>query len=271
MYRVIFLTLNFTMQSTLKADPKKEIHVALIMDGNGRWATRRGMPRTAGHKAGVDAVRNTVEAASKLGIGHLTLYAFSADNWQRPTAEVRALMQLLRRHLPAEAERCLENDIRLSMIGRRDRFSASVRKVMEDAEARTMGCQSLHVRLALDYSARDAMVEAARLLATHQPVTRELFARAMAKAYHTDENVPEVDLLIRTGGEQRLSDFLLWECAYAELYFTPCLWPDFDEAALCAALHDFQQRERRFGRVPAAPLKKNGHTSITFASLLKDL
>ena len=224
------------------------------MDGNGRWATARGLSRTAGHRAGVEAVRRVVEAAPTLGIGVLTLYAFSSDNWQRPPGEVRALMHLLRRSLPAEAERCRRHDVRLSIIGRRDRLPAAVLRAIDEAEARTAEGRTLHVRLALDYSARDAIVQAARLLPDDRPIDRDTFACALARAYHADGPAPDVDLLIRTGGEQRLSDFLLWECAYAELYFTDCRWPDFDEAALAAAMDAFRRRERRFGKVPEKPL-----------------
>ena len=225
------------------------------MDGNGRWAQARGLPRTAGHRAGVDALRTTVETAPRLGIGTLTLYAFSSDNWRRPAAEVRALMQLLRTHLPAEAERCHGNDIRLTVIGRRDRLAASVRRAVESAEARTAGGERLNVRIALDYSARDAIVRAAHLLAANGPATRDAsgrdaFARALGQACHADDPAPDVDLLIRTGGEQRLSDFLLWECAYAELSFTDILWPEFDPAALGDAVDAFHRRERRFGGLP---------------------
>ena len=236
------------MQSTLNTKSSTGPHVALIMDGNGRWAMARGLSRTAGHRAGVEAVRRVVEAALSLGVGVLTLYAFSSDNWRRPPAEVRALMQLVRLHLPAEAERCWEHGIHLSVIGRRDRLPDSVRRVVEAAEARTAGGRVLHVRLALDYSARDAIVQAAGLLLPGQPFNREAFVRALAVAYHADD-APDVDLLIRTGGEQRLSDFLLWECAYAELYFTDVRWPDFGEAELATALDAFHGRERRFGQV----------------------
>ena len=225
------------------------MHVAVIMDGNGRWAAARGLGRTAGHRAGVEATRRVVEAAASLDVGVLTLYAFSSDNWQRPPAEVRALLQLLRLHLPAEAERCRQHGVRLSIIGRRDRLPAAVRLAVDQAEARTVGGTTLHLRLALDYSSRDAIVHAAHLLPPGQQVSRTAFARALAQAYHTDGTTPDVDLLIRTGGEQRLSDFLLWECAYAELYFTECFWPDFDEAELAAAIDAFHRRERRFGRL----------------------
>ena len=219
--------------------------MAVIMDGNGRWAAVRGLPRTAGHTAGVRALRRLVEAAAPTDIHTLTLYAFSSDNWRRPRAEVSALMRLVTARLPVEAARCREQDIRLSVIGRRDRLPVEVLAAMRRAEAHTRKGQALHVRLALDYSAREAMTRAAR----HRPTCPDSFARALAEAYHTDTPVPDVDLLIRTGGEQRLSDFLLWECAYAELYFTPCRWPDFDGAALATALQAFRNRQRRYGRV----------------------
>lgn len=251
------LAANRTVSTTPSASG---LHVAVIMDGNGRWAQSRGLPRTVGHRAGVDALRTTVEAAPRLGIGTLTLYAFSSDNWRRPVAEVRALMQLLRTHLPAEAERCRENGIRLSVIGRRDRFAPSVRKAIESAETRTAGGDRLNVRIALDYSARDAIVRAAHLLAANGPAERDAsgsdasgrdaFAHALGQACHADDPAPDVDLLIRTGGEQRLSDFLLWECAYAELSFTGVLWPDFDATALGDAVGAFHRRERRFGGLP---------------------
>ena len=238
------------MQSALNNHSPKGWHVGVIMDGNGRWATARGLSRTAGHRAGVETVRRLVETAPAHGIGTLTLYAFSSDNWQRPLAEVRALMHLLRLHLPAEAARCRRHGVRLSVIGRRDRLPATVLRAIDAAEALTAEGRVLHVRLALDYSARDAIVQAVRLLRADPSITRETFAQALARAYHAAYTVPDVDLIIRTGGEQRLSDFLLWECAYAELYFTDCHWPDFDEDALAAAIDTFHRRERRFGQVP---------------------
>lgn len=248
--------MHFTMQSTLNTSNNKQYHVGIIMDGNGRWASALGLARTAGHRAGVEAVRRIVEAAPACDIGTLTLYAFSSDNWQRPRAEVRTLMRLLCQHLPVEAERCCRHDIRLSVIGRRDRLSTPVLQTIEEAESRTATGDRMHLRLAIDYSARDALVEAARLLSRHQPANRATFAQALAQAYHADSPAPDVDLLIRTSGEQRLSDFLLWECAYAELYFTDCQWPDFDAAALNKAMKAFHCRKRRFGRV-ATPTKSS--------------
>ena len=225
------------------------MHVAIIMDGNGRWAQARGLPRTAGHHAGVKAVRRTVEAAAERPIHTLTVYAFSSDNWGRPAQEVRALMHLLTTKLPSEATRCAEEDIRLSVFGRRDRLPAAVLSAIADAEDRTRHGRRLHVRLALDYSAREALERAADHVANFG--SNGGFIHALAAAYNAAEPVPDVDLLIRTGGEQRLSDFLLWECAYAELHFTNRPWPDFGAQDLDEALSSYAKRQRRFGRVPA--------------------
>jgi undecaprenyl diphosphate synthase len=201
-------------------------HTAIIMDGNGRWARARGLPRTAGHRAGATAVRRVIETAPSLGITALTLYAFSADNWQRPRTEVQTLMRLFRIYLRDETARCIEQGVRLEVIGRRDRLSHALRAAIADVERATAHGRTLHLRLAIDYSSREAIERG-------------------------DAAIPDVDLLIRTGGEQRLSDFLLRECAYAELYFTQCAWPDFDTAALAAAVAEFGQRQRRFGGLTA--------------------
>ena len=218
------------------------------MDGNGRWASARGMPRTTGHRAGVRTARRIVEAATSEGVGTLTLYAFSSDNWSRPTPEVRALMRLLSRSLLIESKRCLENNVRLSVIGRRDRVPPALLRAIQESEAMTAHGQRLHLRIAIDYSSRDAMLHAAELL-QGQPATRERYSELLAQAIHDTTRSPDVDLLIRTGGEQRLSDFLLWECAYAELYFTRTMWPDFGETEFLGALRAFEERDRRFGRV----------------------
>ena len=225
-------------------------HVAIIMDGNGRWAASRRLPRPAGHRAGVRALRKVVEAAAGLDIATLTLYAFSSDNWQRPESEVRALMYLITTQLPMEAERCAREGIRMSVIGRRDRLPPDVISAINSAEALTVDGAALHVRLALDYSSRDALATAAGLV--NNGSCRRTFSQALAQAYHAESPVPDVDLLIRTGGEQRLSDFLLWECAYAELYFTSCRWPDFNGEQLEEALRSFRKRQRRYGRVLCA-------------------
>ena len=228
------------------------LHVAIIMDGNGRWANARGRPRTAGHIAGARVVRKIVEAAPDCGIGMLTLYAFSADNWARPSREVALLMRLFRRYLVSETERCVTNDVRMRIIGRRDRIPSELLRAINAAEEATKHGTRLDLRIAVDYSARDAMVRAAQSLQGVRDVTREDLSRAMCDVYHWTGEYRDVDLLIRTGGEQRLSDFLLWECAYAELYFTDRRWPDFTAADLQHAVSEFNSRERRFGAVPAA-------------------
>jgi undecaprenyl diphosphate synthase len=228
--------------------PHDSLHVAIIMDGNGRWAARRGLPRTAGHRAGADAVRRVVEAAPALGITTLTLFAFSSDNWRRPRDEVSALMSLLRRYLQAELTRLLDNDVRLTVIGRRDRLPDGLGNAIADAERRSAAGTRLHLRIAIDYSARDAIASAAAAWRLERPPSREEFSRLLAgDAYH------DVDLLVRTSGEKRLSDFLLWEAAYAELCFTDVLWPDFGADDLRAALADFHGRERRFGALSNTP------------------
>jgi len=226
-----------------------ELHVAIIMDGNGRWATARGLPRTAGHAQGAVAVRQIVEAAPALGIRTLSLYAFSSDNWRRPTAEVRALLHLFARHLRSEAPTLAAHDVRLSVIGARHRLPPSLVAAIAGAERRTAGGRALDLRIAIDYSARDAIVRAAARLAPGE-AGRVAFTRRLAEAYGAD-GAPDVDLVVRTGGERRLSDFLLWECAYAELYFTPRAWPDFDAGDLAAAVADFRGRTRRFGGIAA--------------------
>ena len=223
----------------------KALHAAIIMDGNGRWATQRGLPRLAGHHRGVESIRRTAEACPDLGIGTLTLYAFSADNWQRPAEEVGGLMRLLRSYLRNETQRLARTGTRLSVVGRRDRLPAGIPEAIAAAEAATEAGTRLHLRICVDYSARDAIIAAARRLQSEEAVTREDFGALVAGEMHGSP--VEVDLLIRTGGEQRLSDFLLWEAAYAELHFTERMWPDFGEEDLAAAVRDFAARDRRFG------------------------
>ena len=223
------------------------LHVAIIMDGNGRWAHARGLPRIAGHRSGADAVRRTVETAPSLGISVLTLYAFSADNWRRPAREVSALMKLLGRYLVQEGDRCIANGVRLEAIGRRDRLPAALVSLLEETERKTAGGRRLHLRLAIDYSSRQALVDAARALKRDRTVSEESFSQLLG---------PDVDLLIRTSGEQRLSDFLLWECAYAEMVFTRRMWPEFSAEDLSAAVEEFRGRERRFGAVTAADARR---------------
>jgi undecaprenyl diphosphate synthase len=240
------------MQSTFQIGARRAdgLHLAVIMDGNGRWASRRGLPRVAGHREGAKAVRRVVEAAPALGIGTLTLYAFSSDNWGRPSREVAALMRLFRGYLASETARCVENGIRLRIIGRRDRLGDALVRQIEAAEAATAEGGRMTLRIAIDYSARDALLRAAAL-AEGEP-SREAFAALLGRAMGEDEPAPDVDLLVRTGDEQRLSDFLLWECAYAELYFWPRMWPEFGPAALREAVEWFGGRERRFGLVKSA-------------------
>ncbi len=237
-------------QSTLHNSPSSGPHVAIIMDGSGRWAQARGLPRPAGHRAGKEAVRRVVQAAPRLGIGTLTLYAFSSDNWQRPENEVAALMQLFEDFFTSEMSSFLEHGIRLSVIGRRDRLPPTLLGAVEAAEAATASGHTLHLRIALDYSGRDAILGAARRQNGSAAVSLEEFSRLLGKATHDHGHSPDVDLLIRTGGEQRLSDFLLWESAYAELLFTKRMWPDFDAADLEVAVKEFHSRERRVGRIP---------------------
>jgi undecaprenyl diphosphate synthase len=230
------------------------LHVAIIMDGNGRWATRRGLPRIAGHRAGVAALRRVVERASDVGIRCLTVYAFSSDNWRRPHAEVESIFWLLRAFLRLETERLKLRGARLQVIGRRDRLATSVLHEIEKAERATAEGLRLHLRVAIDYSSRDSIaLAAAGTQAAYLHETRsspDEITQALAQTLTAESG--DVDLLIRTGGEKRLSDFLLWESAYAELHFTDRMWPDFDEDDLEAALNEFSRRERRFGAVPSA-------------------
>ncbi len=215
------------------------LHAAIIMDGNGRWAQSRGLSRLAGHRQGVEAIRRIVRAAPGLAISDLTLYAFSSDNWKRPAGESSGILGLIAEFALNDAAELAANRTRLTFIGRRDRLPGLVAAAMLGAEVATVGGKRLHLRVAVDYSSRDSLLEAAQ----SKPRSREDFDRLLT--------VPPVDLLIRTGGEQRLSDFLLWECAYAELCFSPKLWPDMSASDLAAAVADFQRRTRRFGAVPA--------------------
>jgi undecaprenyl diphosphate synthase len=233
---------------------RKGLHVAIIMDGNGRWATRRGLPRMAGHRAGVAAVRRVVEHAPALGIRWLTLYAFSSDNWRRPAHEVESIFWLMRAYLRLETERLRQHGARLEIIGRRDRLPNLLLREISHAEDATAEGSLLHLRIAIDYSSRDsitrAVARATNALPPDQPPSADVLGRMLAQVLTAESG--EVDLLIRTGGEKRLSDFLLWESAYAELLFTDRMWPDFDATDLDAALAEFNRRERRFGGVPAA-------------------
>jgi undecaprenyl diphosphate synthase len=227
-----------------------KLHVGIIMDGNGRWATRRQLSRLRGHEAGVEAIRRVVEAAPKQGVGTLTLYAFSSDNWRRPKTEVSALMALLRFYLANEVESLARNGVRLTVIGRRDRLPDGISDAIARAEAATADGDVLHLRIAVDYSARDAILNAAAQAAGMGNLTREIFSKLVTG----EPALRDVDLVIRTSGEKRLSDFLLWESAYAELHFTERMWPDFEAQDLKEALASFHGRERRFGGLqPVGP------------------
>jgi undecaprenyl diphosphate synthase len=227
--------------------------VAIIMDGNGRWAQARGRAREWGHRRGAEAVRRVVRTAPDLGVRTLTLYAFSSDNWKRPASEVALLMRLFRRYLAREADALAENGVRLEVVGRRDRLTPEIIDAIARAEAATCAGRRMTLRLAVDYSSRHALVEAVRLAAeSGGHVEGGALQALLGRATHGSGPSPDVDLLIRSGGEQRLSDFLLWECAYAELYFTPTMWPDFTGEDLAAALRDYGTRERRFGAVALA-------------------
>ncbi|HZZ36546.1 MAG TPA: polyprenyl diphosphate synthase [Caulobacteraceae bacterium] len=221
-------------------------HVAVSMDGNGRWASRRGLPRTIGHREGVKAVRRIVEAAPQHGVTTLTLFAFAANNWRRPREEVDGLMGLLDAYLRSDAERFIESGARLSLIGRRDRLPPRLVEAIARIERASAG-GDMHLRIAIDYSSREAIVRAATACGSAAPSLDD-FSRLVAGS----DDAGTVDLMIRTGGEKRLSDFLLWECAYAELWFTDTLWPDFSEAEFAEAIADFRRRERRFGAIAAA-------------------
>ena len=236
-------------------------HVAINMDGNGRWALLRGRPREEGHVAGAAAVRRTVEAAPGLGITTVTLYAFSSDNWRRPHGEVDNLMRLFHAYLDSECDHLTERGVRFSVIGRRDRISAALRRRIAHVEERTRDATALHLRVAIDYSAREALLAAAGRIAAGIPPTREAFERAMYESLHAPSGTRDVDLLIRTGGEQRLSDFLLWESAYAELFFTDVLWPDFTAADLASAVQSFAARDRRYGGVRTCDASSSASTT----------
>ena len=229
-------------------------HVAIIMDGNGRWAERRGKPRLFGHRAGADSVREVVEAARELGIEVLTLYAFSSENWNRPEQEVSGLMSILKKYLVSELERMVENGIRLRCLGDIERLPASVRKVMDKTMNITAGNRDFTLNLALSYGGRDEIVRAARLLAA-DCLAGKLSPAMIDDGHFADKlyttGQPDPDLLIRTGGEERVSNFLLWQISYAEIFFSPVMWPEFRRPQFLQAIAEYQQRERRFGKTGA--------------------
>jgi undecaprenyl diphosphate synthase len=227
-------------------------HLAIIMDGNGRWAEQRGLPRWKGHEMGIRSVQRLTEAAGRRGISVVTLFAFSSENWKRPEKEVRILFALLYRYLATERERLTRNGIRISGLGRRDRIPGFARKALVEAEVATRNCSRLHLRIALDYGSRYEIAEAAQLLA-RDVMNRKLQLNDITEEYFTKrisrDEVGDPDLIIRTAGERRLSNFLLWQAAYSELYFSQAMWPDFDETDLDEALADFYSRSRKFGAV----------------------
>ena len=230
--------------------PAQRLHVAIISDGNGRWATSRGLPRSAGHRAGAEAARRVIRAAPRLGIHTLTLFALSSANWKRPASEVHGILRLLHEYLLTETSHCVEEGVRLSIVGRRDRLPATLREAIADSEAVTARGTRLHLRLAVDYSAREAIYHAACRFYKVTELSPESFSSVLAEVQRGGST--EVDLLIRTGGEQRLSDFLLWECAFAEFVFLPKRWPDFTAADLGTAVEEFCKRERTRGALPDA-------------------
>ena len=231
-------------------DHAPRLHVAIISDGNGRWAVARGLPRSAGHRAGAETARRVIEAAPRMGIHTLTLFALSSANWKRPPAEVQGILRLLHEYLLTETTHCMEEGVRLSIIGRRDRLPATLRQAVADSEAATAKGTRLHLRLAVDYSAREAIYHAACRFYKVTELSPESFSTVLAEVLRGGST--EVDLLIRTGGEQRLSDFLLWECAFAEFVFLQKRWPDFTADDLEPAVNEFNRRERTRGALPDA-------------------
>ncbi|GMV22003.1 MAG: isoprenyl transferase [Acidimicrobiia bacterium] len=223
-------------------------HVAVIMDGNGRWAAARHLPRVEGHRAGIDAVRDTVETSARLGLSVLTLYAFSMENWKRPVTEVSALMSLLRHYLRAELRTLLRNNIRFHVIGQLDRLNADVREELQAAEARTAGNTGMIFNIALSYGGRAEIVEAART-ALREGIAPEALDESRFAGFLSTAGQPDPDLLIRTSGEMRVSNFLLWQIAYAEIWVTDTLWPDFRARHLLEAVTEYQKRDRRYGAV----------------------
>jgi undecaprenyl diphosphate synthase len=252
--KVVKLMQPLTLQHLVTTRPETTVasglHVAIISDGNGRWATSRGLPRSAGHRAGAESARRIIQAAPRFGIHTLTLFALSSANWKRPPAEVNAILRLLHEYLLTETTHCIEEGVRLSIIGRRDRIPATLRQAIADSEAATANGARLHLRLAVDYSAREAIYYAACRFYKVTELSPESFSNVLSEVLRGGST--EVDLLIRTGGEQRLSDFLLWECAFAEFVFLSKRWPDFSVGDLESAVQEFGRRERTRGALPDA-------------------
>jgi len=248
------------IQEELKKSGEIPTHIAIIMDGNGRWAKRRGLPRVAGHREGVKSVRDVVEACAQLGVKYLTLFAFSTENWRRPRQEVDTLMKLLIRTLRTETENLHKNDIKLMAIGDIESLPVEVQKELKEAIEKTKNNKRMILNLALSYSGRWEIIEAVRDIARDvkdgkikvEDINDKLFSRYLRTA-----GIPDPDLLIRTSGEYRISNFLLWQIAYTELYICDCLWPDFRRKHLYEAIRDYQKRERRFG-MTSEQIKKKG-------------
>lgn len=239
-----------TVESGSSSAPR---HVAIIMDGNGRWAARNGVSRSKGHRKGAEAVREAIEGAVECGVSHLTLYAFSSENWNRPADEVSDLMGLLRMYLKKEVRTLSKEGVRLKVIGRRDTLSSDIRSMIEDAEDQTQHNSRLTLIIALSYGSREELVMAAQQIAASvaagEKTVEAIDEECITKALYT-RDIPDPDLIIRTSGEQRLSNFLLWQAAYAEFLFSPVLWPDFTRESFADAIKDFQSRDRRFGARP---------------------
>jgi undecaprenyl diphosphate synthase len=255
--------------STVQIPPQDDVprHVAIILDGNGRWARQRHLPRVAGHSRGVEAVRGIVKACRERGIAYLTLFAFSSENWRRPADEVALLMKLFVGALQNEVRKLHRNGIRLRVIGELERFDPEIRRLVAEGERLTAGNEGLTLTIAANYGGRWDILQAATRLAREQPaVVARGFSEQDLQPYLAMHYAPEPDLFIRTGGEQRVSNFLLWQLAYTELYFTDTLWPDFDSAALDRAIASFRARERRFGRT-SEQLGESGHDAPRDRSL----
>lgn len=236
-------------------------HIAIIMDGNGRWAKKRFLPRVAGHKRGVETVREVIKACVEMGVEYLTLFAFSSENWRRPTDEVSLLMQLFRLALEQEVKKLHKNNIRFKVIGDLARFEPKLVTLIRQAELTTANNTALTLTVAANYGGRWDVMQATHAMLSEHPELAQTFTEHDLAPYLSISYAPEPDLFIRTGGEQRISNFLLWQLAYTELYFTPILWPDFNTEALSLAIRSYQERERRFGRT-SEQLKKAGDTNV---------
>jgi len=247
------------IQEELKRSGEIPVHIAIIMDGNGRWARKRGLPRAAGHKTGIESVRDIVRACAQLGVQYLTLYTFSTENWKRPKDEVSTLMRLLLRSLKNEADELNQNDIKLNIIGNSNSFPPEVQKGIHEAIEKTKNNKTMMLNLALSYSGRWELIEAVKQIvdyASRGEIKKEDINESLFARFLTTKDIPDPDLLIRTSGEFRVSNFLLWQIAYTEFFITNVFWPDFRRRHLYEAIRNFQLRERRFGKV-SEQIKKN--------------